>query len=239
MRAPAFDPLSCWPRHDLTHPVTHIQNKNSFGSQLRLLDEAIASLQNATAREDVPDTLRYQEESLLHLGHLGELMVAKFPFSPPKNDDKKEDDYFNLPRLFGRAEVIVNFKDTTGGEGNGGNGGSGNGANGARPASGSITIIVDGFNAPISAGNFIDLCQRGFYNKLPLKFDKVRSGGRRGGEKEKGKEVDLVVAGRYKTGFVDPITGKERRVPLEIVRAEADGNRPFYGQARNTGIFTR
>lgn len=196
----------------------------------------------------MPDTLRYQEDSLLHLGHLGELMVAKFPFAPPKNDDRKEDDYFNLPRLFGRAEVVVNFRDTTGGEGNGnggngngnGNGGGGGGGFSERPASGSITLIVDGFNAPISAGNFIDLCQRGFYNKLPLKFDKVRSGGRRGAASgEAASEVDLVVAGRYKTGFVDPITGKQRRVPLEIVRAEADGNRPFYGQARNTGIFTR
>lgn len=219
-----------------------------FTDELRLLDEAIGSLQNATAREDVPDTLRYQEESLLHLGHLGELMVAKFPFSPPKNDDRREDDYFNLPRLFGRAEVVVSFKDTTaqgsgggGGSGNGNGNGDGSGNGNGRPATGSITIIVDGFNAPISAGNFIDLCQRGFYKGLPLKLDEVRSGGRRGEASDGGKnsEMDVVVAGRYRTGFIDPITGKQRRVPLEIMRAETDGNRPFYGQARNTGIFTR
>lgn len=193
-----------------------------FTNELKLLDEAIGNLENATMRESVPDTLRYQEESLLHLGHLGELMVAKFPFSPPKNDDRREDDYFNLPRLFGRAEVTFFVRELAASKDD------------AAARTGNITVIVDGFNAPISAGNFIDLCQRGFYNRLPLAVDKVRSGGKKGEE-----EVDLVVGGRYKTGFVDPITGKQRRVPLEIMRAETDGNRPFYGQARNTGLFTR
>ena len=78
---------------------------------MRLLDEAIAQLQNATQREDTRAALRYQEESLLHLGHLGELMVAKFPFSPPRADERREDDYYNLPRLFGRAEVEVILKE--------------------------------------------------------------------------------------------------------------------------------
>lgn len=193
-------------------------------------------------RENVVDTLRYQEESLLHVGHLGELMVAKFPFSPPRNDERREDDYFNLPRLFGRAEVTVFFKEMEGQSSSNGGGSSSSSSTTSSsststgdgfPRTGNITLIIDGFNAPISAGNFIDLCQRGFYNRLPLTNDKVRSG-------KKGEtEIDLVVGGRYKTGFVDPITGKQRRVPLEIVRAETDGNRPFYGQARNTGLFTR
>lgn len=38
---------------------------------------------------------------------------------------------------------------------------------------------------------------------------------------------------------MDPITGKQRRVPLEVMRAEQDNITPFYGQARNTGLFTR
>lgn len=194
-----------------------------FANELLLLDNAIASLENATRRESVSDTLRYQEESLLHLGHLGELMVAKFPFSPPKNDDRQEDDYFNLPRLFGRAEATFFVRELP----------KENGGKDDELRTGNITVIVDGFNAPISAGNFIDLCQRGFYNRLPLAKEKVRSG------RKEGQEVELVVGGRYKTGFVDPITGKQRRVPLEIMRAEAEGNKPFYGQARNTGLFTR
>ena len=31
-----------------------------------------------------------------------------------------------------------------------------------------LTIVADGFAAPITAGNFVDLVQRGFYNGLPI-----------------------------------------------------------------------
>jgi len=58
-------------------------------------------------------------------------MVAKFPFATPKVDDKKEDDYYNLPRLFGRAEIQVRLKEIVKKkgeeeeEGDGGGGGGG------------------------------------------------------------------------------------------------------------------
>jgi peptidylprolyl isomerase len=97
---------------------------------------------------------------------------------------------------------------------------------------GNITIVVDGFNAPISAGNFIDLCQRGFYNKLPFRVANVSG-------RADGPAIPVVVGGTYKDGFIDPIKGKQRRVPLEIMRSEDDGKKCFYGQARNTGLFTR
>ena len=29
-----------------------------------------------------------------------------------------------------------------------------------------MTIVVDGYNAPVTAGNFVDLVNRGFYNGL-------------------------------------------------------------------------
>ena len=38
-------------------------------------------------------------------------MVAKFPFAPPKADDRREDDYYNLPRLFGRAEIDIVIRE--------------------------------------------------------------------------------------------------------------------------------
>jgi hypothetical protein len=38
-------------------------------------------------------------------------MVAKFPFAPPKADDRKSADFFNLPRLFGRGEVDLIIKE--------------------------------------------------------------------------------------------------------------------------------
>jgi len=29
-----------------------------------------------------------------------------------------------------------------------------------------LTLVVDGYSAPVTAGNFVDLVQRGFYNGL-------------------------------------------------------------------------
>lgn len=33
---------------------------------------------------------------------------------------------------------------------------------------GRLRIVVDGFNAPLTAGNYIDLVQRGFYNGMEI-----------------------------------------------------------------------
>lgn len=35
-------------------------------------------------------------------------------------------------------------------------------------AGGNLRIVVDGFNAPVTGGNFIDLVQRGFYNNMEI-----------------------------------------------------------------------
>ncbi len=81
-----------------------------------------------------------------------------------------------------------------------------------------VTIAVNGENAPITAGNFIDLVDRGFYNGLT--FHRV---------------VDDFVAqggdpqGTGMGGFVDPETKQERRIPLEI---KLEGNEtPTYSKA--------
>ena len=34
----------------------------------------------------------------------------------------------------------------------------------ANVETGIMTIILDGYNAPVTAGNFVDLVQRGFYD---------------------------------------------------------------------------
>ena len=33
---------------------------------------------------------------------------------------------------------------------------------------GQLKIVADGYNAPVTAGNFIDLVQRGFYNNMEI-----------------------------------------------------------------------
>jgi peptidyl-prolyl cis-trans isomerase B (cyclophilin B) len=110
----------------------------------------------------------------------------------------------NLPKLEGKA--IVEMK-----------------VNG-----GTITIEVDGTNAPITAGNFVDLVQKGVYDGIvfhrvvrkPSPF--VVQGGDPNSKNP--KYMGQLGIG----GYVDPDTGKERRIPLEI-KPEGEAE-PIYGK---------
>ena len=89
-------------------------------------------------------------------------------------------EYDALPRLLGRAHVRLH---TTAGD---------------------LLTVVDGYNAPLTAGAFVDLVQRGFYDGLGFNraeaFYVLQTGDPEG-------EAD---------GFVDPRTRQLRTVPLEI-----------------------
>lgn len=100
-------------------------------------------------------------------------------------------EYRNLPQLKGRAtvEFITN--------------------------KGKITAVVDGYSAPVTAGNFVDLVQRGFYNKLPF---------------TRAEESYVLQAGDpvgEADGFIDPKTKQYRSIPLEFL-IEGDKT-PTYG----------
>lgn len=100
-------------------------------------------------------------------------------------------EYSNLPQLKGRATVEV------------------------KTTKGSLTLVVDGYSAPVTAGNFVDLVQRGFYNGLEF----IRA-----------EESYVLQAGDPpgpEVGFIDPATGKYRAVPLEVL-AKGDPV-PTYG----------
>ncbi len=76
-----------------------------------------------------------------------------------------------------------------------------------------ITLEVNGEDAPVTAGNFVDLVQRGFYNNLT--FHRV----------VKEPQPFVVQGGDPKGngtgGFVDPQTKRERVIPLEIKPVDA------------------
>jgi peptidylprolyl isomerase len=99
--------------------------------------------------------------------------------------------FSNLPQLKGRATIAIKTNQ------------------------GDLTVVVDGYSAPVTAGNFVDLVQRGFYNGLEFTRSE-ESYVLQTGDPE-GKEV----------GFIDPATGKYRAVPLEIL-VEGD-KEPTYG----------
>ena len=109
-------------------------------------------------------------------------------------------EYNALPRLLGRAHVRLH---TTAGD---------------------LLTVVDGYNAPLTAGVFVDLVQRGFYDGLGFNraeaFYVLQSGDPEG-------EAD---------GFVDPRTRQLRTVPLEIRVASEE--QPFYNLTfEDLGLF--
>ncbi len=97
-----------------------------------------------------------------------------------------------LPRLLGRATVEIST------------------------SRGPLVAVVDGYNAPLTAGAFVDLALKGFYDGLPFTraedFYVLQTGDPEG-------PLD---------GYTDPATKQVRRVPLEIkIPGEPV---PFYGQ---------
>ncbi len=100
-------------------------------------------------------------------------------------------EYSNLPQLKGRATVEI------------------------KTNKGLITVVLDGYSAPVTAGNFVDLVQRGFYDGLEFIRAEdsyvLQSGDPPGSEQ----------------GFIDPATGKYRAIPLEVL-VKGDPS-PTYG----------
>ena len=101
-------------------------------------------------------------------------------------------EFADLPRLLGRATVAI----TT--------------------TKGDLVTVVDGYNAPLTAGAFVDLVQRGFYDGLPFTraedFYVLQTGDPEG-------PAD---------GYIDPTSRRQRTVPLEIKVPEEKA--PFYNQ---------
>lgn len=102
----------------------------------------------------------------------------------------------DLPRLEGKATVEMTVKGSP------------------------ITIEVNGTDAPITAGNFVDLVQRGVYDGLSF-HRVVRS-----------PQPFVVQGGDPKGngtgGFIDKATNTERRIPLEIKPQGSE--EPVYGK---------
>ncbi|GAB4224879.1 MAG: peptidylprolyl isomerase [Stanieria sp.] len=101
------------------------------------------------------------------------------------------EEYAHLPQLLGRATVEI----TT--------------------TKGDLTLVVDGYSAPINGGNFVDLVQRGFYdglNFIRAEDFYVLQAGDPPGEEE---------------GFIDPKTNQYRAIPLEVL--VKNDPEPVYG----------
>jgi peptidyl-prolyl cis-trans isomerase B (cyclophilin B) len=110
-----------------------------------------------------------------------------------------------LPRLDGKATVVMTVNGSP------------------------IEIEVDGTNAPITAGNFVDLVQKGVYDGLS--FHRVVREPQpfvvQGGDPQ-GKDPQFPESRLGTGGYIDDKTGTERRIPLEI--KPADAKEPIYSK---------
>jgi len=134
----------------------------------------LAKLIDQAETQNKEGFLKYRLESLKQIGELESFLL---------NDEfpyQIPEEFNELPRLLGRAVVSI------------------------KTNKGEMSAVIDGYNAPLTAGAFIDLSLKGFYDGLPINraedFYVLQSGD------PKGPEI----------GYLDPKNGEERHVPLEI-----------------------
>ncbi|KAI7733808.1 hypothetical protein M8C21_008927 [Ambrosia artemisiifolia] len=141
-----------------------------------------------------------QKELLQYVGGVEEDMVDGFPYEVPE-------EYQNMPLLKGRATVDmkVKVKDNPNLE------------------ECVFRIVLDGYNAPVTAGNFIDLVERHFYDGMEI-------------QRSDGFVVQTGDPEGPAEGFIDPSTEKTRTIPLEIM---VEGEKiPVYGSTlEDIGLY--
>jgi len=159
------------------------------------LKENFDSLQDYSKSKDKYSFIATRRNALDKIGGLEEY------FLPKEFPYSIPQEFDNLPRLLGRAKVNI------------------------KTSKGDMQAIVDGFNAPLTAGAFIDLSSKNFYKDLPInraeEFFVLQTGDPIGDD----------------IGYIDPETNEERHVPLEIrIPDEQD---TFYNQTfEDLGFYT-
>jgi len=159
------------------------------------LKENFDSLQDHSKLKDKYSFIATRKEALDKIGGLEEY------FLPNQFPYFIPEEFDNLPRLLGRAKVNI------------------------KTSKGDMIAIVDGFNAPLTAGAFVDLSSKNFYKDLPI---------------NRAEEFFVLQTGDpigEAIGYVDPETNEERHVPLEIrIPNEKD---TFYNETfEDLGLYT-
>ena len=172
------------------------QNKQKTAEKIFLeLKVNLDDLLNDAKSKDKYSFITSRKEALDKIGSLEEF------FLPKQFPYLIPNEFDNLPRLLGRAKVNI------------------------KTSKGEMQAIIDGFNAPLTAGAFIDLSSKNFYSNLPInraeEFFVLQTGD------PIGEEI----------GYTDPETNEERHVPLEIRIPDEDET--FYNQTfEDLGFYT-
>lgn len=168
------------------------ESKKEHGQELvDKLATGMEELQRIIEERDRDAVAPKQKELLQYIGDVEEDMIDGFPYEVPE-------EYRSLPLLKGRATVDMkvkvkdnpNIQDCV------------------------FRIVLDGYNAPVSAGNFLDLVERRFYDGMEI-------------QRADGFVVQTGDPEGPAEGFIDPSTEKVRTIPLEIM---VTGDKtPVYG----------
>ncbi|PSC68158.1 Peptidyl-prolyl cis-trans chloroplastic [Micractinium conductrix] len=169
-------------REGSTITAAFAPDKKASGlAALEGLKGALSEFQAVLDAQDKQAVPLKQQAALDYVGAVEEAMVKGFPFEVPQ-------EYASLPQLKGRATVEMNFKFADARENN--------------STGGKMTIVLDGYNAPVSAGDFADLVKRGFYDGMEI-------------QRADGFVVQTGKPDGDAQGFV--VDGKTRSLPLEIM----------------------
>ncbi|GMI37058.1 hypothetical protein TrRE_jg132 [Triparma retinervis] len=131
---------------------------SSLDSVLAKLDAAIGDAQgyergSEQERAALDVAYKLQDEAAGIMGEIEEGMV------PESYEVKVPGEYEGLPRLKGRAEVVMTFKKA---------GGAPFDINGVNYPKATMRMVIDGYTAPVTGGNFVELVKKGFYNDMEI-----------------------------------------------------------------------
>ncbi|CEL97061.1 unnamed protein product [Vitrella brassicaformis CCMP3155] len=175
----------------------------SIGASVDPLIEAIRE----PASRGSPQEAAKLDKCLELQGGIADKMTALMALMVPENYKVPvPQEFASLPQLQGRAKVEMVVKKADGSKFD---------LEGRLYDEAKLVMVVDGWNAPVTAGNFVDLVSKGFYDSMKIS----RSDGFvvQTGKPDSGPE------GYVPTGAKEP-----RRVPLEIF-VKGD-NAPMYGE---------
>jgi len=172
-------------RNEILNAVPAGQKRDAAAATLKDIQSDLQDFDAIVQNKDKQEVPIIQQKILEKVGDIEADMVEKFPYEIPA-------EYSSLPQLKGRAtfEMKLKLKD-------------------AKERSldfdrCTLKIVVDGYNAPLTSGNFVDLVERKFYDNMDI-------------QRSDGFVVQTGDPSGPSEGFIDPSTGEVRRIPFEVM----------------------
>ena len=170
----------------------------------------LTQLATAVKKQEIDSTLRLQEDCSRLTYEIRSLSLPprSLPFDIPT-------EYDTLPRLKGWSLIECTIRKN--------DGSYFLSKNGESLEEVTLTLTVDGYHAPLTAGNFVDLVQRKFYDGLNIQ--------QAGQIVQTGDPLSELT-----DGFIDPTTLQKRKIPLELYYNS--DTEPTYVSTRDNVIRT-